>query len=125
MLTVPCLLGALLCSASCSLNMPYLLSTLRPPRPELNPHPLLNQNPVNNLTSLEKLMKSNLSYGLMLAIALAGCSHLDKQPDTGVPVTQAPVPEAPSSESLELERPAPQLLPGNDQMVRMPPRRSA
>ncbi len=70
-------------------------------------------------------MKSNLSYGLMLAIALAGCGHLDKQSDASTPVTQAPVPEAPSSESLELERPAPQLLPGNDQMVRMPPRRAA
>jgi len=71
-------------------------------------------------------MKPNLSYGLMLAIALAGCGHLDEQTKPAAAAPQAQTTPAESAaESLELERPDPVLVPGNDQMVRMPARRNA
>src|SRR5690606_32444594 len=95
-------------SGSCNLNMLCPLSTLRRPRPEPDPRLLQNRIPVNNLTSLEKLMKPNLSYGLMLAIALAGCGHLDEQTKPAAAAPQAQTTPAESAaESLELERPDP------------------
>ncbi len=68
-------------------------------------------------------MKHNFFYGFLLMALLAGCGQLNEQKPQppSQPASGKDTPLA--AESFRLERPAPTLLKGSDQTIRMPTRR--